>query len=261
MEYVYLGVNFNSSSVLDNTLSIWRRYCNPLKIYIVDNYSTDEERVAVQHICEKHGAKVIYNGNTGYGAALNLGLGKILEDYSTFENKEDCIIFFGNVDVMPIREIRMEKVEGVPILNILHNGKNHNPFITRLDKRFLWVHCLAAKSKSLFLYIIGLIIHKLVSLIPSKPVAVHGSLFCLSLEQLIKLHPIFDEDVFLYSEELFFMLAIEKNGLSFVESDLWFNHIGSVSTSKTINQSRKEFFLNWTRSMRRFCEKYKELDG
>lgn len=250
----YICVNYDSSAILDVSLKSWRDAAPEINLIVVDNYSSDKERAAVNDICRKHQAYLIESENNGYGSGLNRGVGHIIN--SSVSSDEAHYIFFGNVDVVPSGKIGNFNVYGaVPILNIATLGKNENPFLNTCQAKFIWIMCIAARLESQFLLYLWLVIQKCLKRICRNVAAVHGSLFCLEIRQAKILHPIFDERVFLYCEELFFMRKVRNHKLDYVETSLNFEHFGSVSTGKTIKKNKKEFFLNWAKSMRAYCEK------
>jgi GT2 family glycosyltransferase len=252
MKYLYLCVNYDSSATLEKTIPVWKKLCNGIEIYIVDNFKSIEERKAVSEICKEFNATIICNENNGYGDALNKGIDVILSN-PNYDGKS--ILFFGNSDIIPIERILPINNNGVPVLNIYQEGRKLNPFLTKLESAFIWILCLSAKLHSKTLLYLWYAFRRLVSVYRGKSVAaVHGSLFCLSLAEAAKLHPIFDSKVFLYCEELFFMRKIMRNNLSYTESPYVFEHIGSVSTGKTIKLDDKAYFDNWCKSMKIYCD-------
>jgi GT2 family glycosyltransferase len=247
---IYLGVNYLSSEELEENLSRWRAFKEIDAIFIVDNYSTIQERDLVRCICEKYEACLIEKLNIGYGAALNCGLDVVAE----LHKDKSYVVFFGNVDIFPTRlDLACIEDAYVPMLNINELNVNKNPFLKKIHRYFIFIPCMAAKFESKFLLLIWLVVQKIIHLIPGKPIAVHGSLFCLTSMQLLSLMPIFNADVFLYCEEMFFMRKISRLGLEFKQSENYFMHSGSISTSKTIKLDKKSFFLNWAKSMRAYC--------
>ena len=254
MKYIYLCVNYDSSETLKKTIPLWIELCDGIDIYVVDNFKSDKERKAVTEICKEYKATVIYNENNGYGDALNKGIDLIL---SSSNYCSDSILFFGNADIIPKEPILPINYNGVPVLNIYQEQKILNPFLTKFESNFIWILCLSAKLRSKSLLFLWYVFRKL-----NEPfrgsgaiAAVHGSLFCLSLQDIKKIHPIFDSRVFLYCEELFFMRKVKSIGLEYINTNLHFKHLGSVSTAKSIKLDKKKFFMNWTRSMRFYCEK------
>ena len=90
-------------------------------------------------MCAKtEGCSLIASDNIGYGAALNIGLEKVISiaDSSAYAG-EDVLVLFGNVDVLPINVSTQtfSKTE-VPLLKIYENGRQRNPFLTAFQINF-----------------------------------------------------------------------------------------------------------------------------
>lgn len=221
-----------------------------MKIYVVDCYHSDAEVAEVQRIAASHGAEVLCLPNVGYGAALNAGLDRALAgDHLS----EDGMVFFGNCDVVPTHRIEAnEALPDIP-MPIIHTGrKSENPLLTRAQERFLFVSELSAKLNSKILFFTWVTLKKIISYFfnRSPAVAVHGSLFCAKVSKIRDIHPIFEESVFLYCEELFFMRKLKSTGARLQYVNLKFSHEGSVSTGKYVKQSFDGFFKVWRQSMR-----------
>ena len=257
MNYIYLCVNYDSSLVLNETLVEWKEKCNKVALFVVDNYINETEKNKVEIICDKHGATFFSRANLGYGAALNFGLSKILAEYSDVSNKKNTYVFFGNCDVKPVNEIKIDiPPNKIPMLNVYKKGVNCNPYMNSAQVLFIFLLCLAGKKKSKTLFLLWRIFYNFARFFPARVIAVHGSLFCLSIEDLKVIHPIFDERVFLYYEELYFMKEINKLRKAIEKTELTFTHIGSVSTSSHIKDDRHKFYLNLFSSVKAFCDKY-----
>lgn len=248
MKYIYLAVNYQSAEILARSFEAWIHAFEKVDLYIVDNFSTSEERQKVKDIANSYGAVIIPNINSGYGSGLNLGLSKIIK--LNLYSSEDCI-FFGNSDVYPINKIKKfeEHIKYIPILNIYKNNINCNPFLNSCQKKIIWIAYLAAIIKSKLLKNTSIILTRVLKKLPCKIVAVHGSLFCLSYKDILEIHPIFNENVFLYCEELYFMKRVGSLKKSFYKTKVKFNHIGSVSTGEYIKNNKKINFINWCNSV------------
>ncbi len=136
---------------------------------------------------------------------------------------------------------------------IFQNSKQQNPMLTSLQNKFVWIPCISAKYNSKALLYFWIFVKKLLSILPSKTFAIHGSIFILKITQIKKIHPIFNEDVFLYCEEMFFANKIRINNFKFVKRNIFFNHTGSVSTRKFYDGQDDERFKNWRKSMLKYC--------
>ena len=253
-----VGVNYASHEILRDYLAKWSAVEGISHIVIVDCFSSREELLHVSEMCAKtKGCSLIASDNIGYGAALNIGLEKVISIADSEAHAgEDVLVLFGNVDVLPINVSTQTLGKNqVPLLNIYEGGRQRNPFLTTFQSRFLWVTKLASKYRSRTILGLWKTIYRTARLIPSKKsYAVHGAMFGLSVRQVKLCSPIFDSRVFLYCEELFFSRAIHRSSFKFTVSDISVEHIGSVSTSKTIKKDRRFFFKNWCISNNIFFE-------
>ena len=252
-----VGVNFASQNILQKYLKKWAALSSVTHIIIVDCYSSKQELERVKEVCSSMDrCSLIPMDNVGYGSALNVGLDKVISLADEFKLNNNELVLFGNIDVFPssIKTGYLD-LNTVPLINILENGRQRNPFLTMFQSRLLWITKLASKYNSSLLLRVWRAIYRVTKLLPSKnSYAVHGALFGLQISQIRLCGPIFDSRVFLYCEELFFARAIQKAGLKFAKSDIYVEHIGSVSTSKTIKKDWRFFFKNWCHSNNIFFE-------
>jgi len=252
---ILVGVNFASEQILKQFVEKWTALSDVSHVVIVDCFSSKEELMRVQKMCNSS-AKCTLTAmdNVGYGAALNAGLDKVvsLSNHSNLNERE--LVLFGNVDVFP-RSIKTQEFDErtIPIINIYENGRQRNPFLTSFQSHFLWITRLASKYNSGLILDIWKSIYRITKFIPLKKVyAVHGAIFGLQIRHLKLCCPIFDPRVFLYCEELFFARAVHRAGLTFDASDISVEHVGSVSTSETIKKDQRAFFANWCKSNNTF---------
>ncbi len=247
MDVIVLGVNYASHRFARRFAEEWRVQPGVRAVYVVDNYSGQEERERLEEIARDTGATVMHRANTGYGSALNAGIDRILASHP-----EDALVLFGNVDVMPVSigGARLGALE-LPEITVLQDGVDRNPFLTWSQRRTLpwfglplrtgnWASLVAVQAAS-----------RLLRFLSSRTWAVHGSMFAATTDQLRSLVPLFDDDVFLYCEELFFARKAERLGYKFTRVPIVVDHIGSVSTF-AVKASREKFFKIWSDSMARY---------
>lgn len=257
MKSIYLGVNYNSSSTLREILPLWARNPSIEKIYIVDSFSSDEELLRTRQVCIENNATLIEAPNKGYGAALNLGLNSILKSHSLNKSVEEFMIFLGNIDIKPEKLYAYDSwidEDAILVPKILQEEKQLNPMLTVLQNRFVWIACMSSKYNIKILLYLWILVKKVLAIFPSRIYAVHGSLFILTLSQVKRIHPIFNEKVFLYCEEMFFALAVQRNRMRYKKIDLVFRHVGAVSTGKLYQNKQIARFENWRKSMNIYCE-------
>ena len=249
----FIAVNYNTSCLIEGWASSIRRNCANSKLILIDNYFSDEERAETIKICVALSIDLVTSKNVGYGAALNEGMSVILNNH----NGGPGIIFAGNLDLEYLH-IQPSLPEGnfiyVPKVEEVAK-QNRNPFLTRVQKHFLWTYKFAARYNSVVLYFLAVAINKLLGFIPSKIWAVHGSLFCFNLKSISLECLPFDTRSFLYGEELEFASFMEMQGAEFVDTNVAVRHISHVAT-KAITKRQKDFLLLWAPSYNNWYRKW-----
>jgi len=247
-KYIFISVNYGTSGIIKDWIdSINKCYTGNKEFIIVDNYKSEEERKTIEKLSVKLRFHLIKSDNIGYGAGLNKGL-----YYAENElNLKNAIIFAGNLDLEYKNIPQNLNGKYVYVPRVLEGTRNRNPFLTKLQHKITSIYKFAAKYKISYIYYMVIIINKLVGFIPSKIWAVHGSLFCFNLSILDKNEMLFNENSFLYGEELEFASFMHSKGILFKDSEIIVEHSSHVCT-KEVNDSTQKFldlwspsFLNW----------------
>ena len=247
----FISVNYGTSSIIkkwsDSIKNTDTDYC----LVIVDNFYSDEERQNTIKLCDQLDIKFIPSENIGYGAGLMKGINELIK----LELKEGDIIFAGNLDLEYLKlpkQFIQGKFAYVPRV-IESNKSNRNPFLTLIQAKFQFLYALAAKFESRFLYLLAISVNKILGFIPSKIWTVHGSLFCFNSACISDKELPFNEDSFLYGEELEFGSFVESNSIDFLnyEESIHVFHDSHVATSDLISNQTgfiniwSKSFLNW----------------
>jgi glycosyltransferase involved in cell wall biosynthesis len=257
MKYIFVGVNYGTSDLIQKWHASIVSQTAMYEIYLVDNYSTTEERSAVIKICEELNIELITLHNVGYGRALNESF-EILKD--RYHVGESFCVLAGNID---IRFIALPKK--LPVGNYIfvpsamEGRRNRNPFLTVGQKRFLFLHKLTLRTNSTFVMLGVVSVLKLVGFFPSRTWAVHGSLFCFNIS-VLRHGVIFNENTFLYSEELEFGSYVELISRSkYLDSDIKYEHIPHAATSKIIS-SKTDFINIWKPGFNNWLERWSRYE-
>ena len=249
MLYV-IGVNYDSSGSISNWVTSIRNATPNAKIILVDNYSNSEERVKCLSLSKELDFRLLLSDNVGYGKALNLAFTWV-KDHS---KGESSTILAGNIDItfktIP-KKFECGKFCYIP--EVYEGNRNRNPFMTRAQKSILPIYNMAYSMNSTFFLKIAMLFNRIVAYVPSKPWAVHGSLFCFDISLLQNSCELFNEDTFLYCEELEFASIVEKEGFDYCNVGLSYHHAAHVSTSKLVTDLSsfmhlwKPAFRNWNK--------------
>lgn len=244
----FISVNYNSCESALLWLKSIRKLDPRGEVIIVDNYYSEDERRRMQAISDEHKIVLLTAENIGYGRALNAAF-----EYLKVKQipVEDIVIFAGNLDVK-FTSIAMKKQHFpsayVPTVN--ERNRNRNPFLTTFQRRLLGLHRLSLLSGNRYVFMSVILLLKLARLVPSKIWAVHGSMFIFDGEVLNN-GRMFNEETFLYSEELEFASYLQYNSIPLVDCDVAYEHVGGVATSAIVSsisdfmQIWKPSFINW----------------
>ena len=253
--YIVVGVNYGAFKNIITWAESARNQCPGARLIIVDNFYSNEESRRVKGFCNVSAIEYIGCDNLGYGSALNVAVEHI-KSTTVVEPGVNYALLLGNIDVV-FRHLPNE----LPLSRVfmpfgIENGKLLNPFLTKYQIKGFFLHDLADRYDSPLFLVMAIILLKLLGFVPSPAWTLHGSIFALDL-RLVGDSPIFNENTFLYSEELEFGSWIEANDFSIVATNIAYEHLGGVSTynyrakfSKFFHEWRLSY-ANWRRRWHR----------
>jgi len=243
--YVFIAVNYGTEDYVENWVASIRRCIEPAKIIIVDNYKSDASRTWMKELAKEMNFTLIESANIGYGGALNKGVNFALANSSREENE---VFFLSNLDVEFDKIPPLVDKRSSYLPSVLQNGRERNPFMTVFQRKVIFQYDLAAKLNSVLLLKVAVAITKVLGLIPSQVYAMHGSCFCISKKAISAFDTsIFNDESFLYCEELEFAEYIKKNGVKIEKSEIACKHIGGVATGPFFN-TKSAVFPIWRKS-------------
>lgn len=239
-----IAVNYGTPELIHDWASNIRADNPNAKLLVVDNFHSNEVREQSLAACKTHDVKLLPSENVGYGRGINRGLSYLLEQETILDT--DTIVF-GNLDVA-LSQLTLNNQTQTPcayIPIVFQNGINRNPFMTQLQRKFVWVYdVVTIVQKPLALRLAAGII-KVLGKIPSAPYAVHGSLFVMNGAALKKTGAaIFNEDTFLYCEEMEFAEVLRQAQIPLETCSIEVRHIGKVSTGK-VTSTLADFIRVW----------------
>jgi len=238
---IFITVNYGSSALLVQWAKNIRMQCSDTVLIVVDNFKNENERLKVINITKLYDIILIESDNIGYGAALNKGISYAMDRFS----EKNLIFFAGNLDIIYKNIPKKYPIGRYVYIPIIKEGKrNRNPFLTKLQKKILPIYRIAGLTQSLYVYYLVVIINKIIGLIPYKIWAIHGSLFCFNSLAIKEYKNIFNDNSFLYVEELEFASYMESNNIEFINSNIEIEHHAHIST-KDIIAKRKIYLSIW----------------
>jgi len=246
MRKIFIAVNYNTSRLIEGWHDSIKKTCEDNVLYVVDNFHSELERGRVITICRSLGIHVLESENVGYGRALNKCLSIVKSEH------KDCIIVAGNLDVTFLKFPSDLPVGNyVYVCKAMEGSKDRNPFLTTLQSKFLFLHKFSMSFDNIFILTAVTFLIKIAGIFPSKLWAVHGSAFCFNSSLLSDIN-IFNDNTFLYSEELEFASYVEHISKSeFKLIDITYQHEAHAATSSIIKKKRdflaiwKPGFANW----------------
>lgn len=245
--FVFISVNYGTCELIQGWVKNVRSFVPDAYFIIVDNFKSQDERLMVRELSRELSFILLEADNIGYGRALNLAISYAKKQLSSSEK----IFFAGNLDIK-YSSIPMDFPSGKYVYQprAYEGLRNRNPFLTRLQKKWLFLHFFTLKTNSPYALLFVTSCLKILGFIKSKVWTVHGSLFCFN-EQCLYDENIFNEKSFLYSEELEFGSYMEMNKCEFISSPLEYYHEAHVATSGLICSKEKFIeiwrpsFINW----------------
>lgn len=253
----FVAVNYGTSTLID----VWARSCRaasenePCKLYLVDNFKSDDERAMVKKVSDEQDLILIENENVGYGKALNDAFDVIRNESAL---SEDDLIIAGNLDLEIKRKdvvVSTKPTAYMPM--VFQDGKDKNPYIKKIQRPLLPLYGLVYLTRSpvLFKAVAGFI--KIFKAFPSRPYTCHGSLFVINGALLKDMTgSIFNPDSFLYVEELEFGEYLAQHRINLTTSEIIVNHIGRVSTAE-VTENLNESIRLWAPSWRNWRQRWR----
>lgn len=244
-----VGVNYASSATVAVFCQRWAACPEVRSITIVDCFSSAGERQLVRDAAAPYAAAVVEVDNLGYGNGLQAGLACCLESA-----EDNDVIVAGNVDVFPQRLGPVPQSGSVFMPNIYEGARNRNPFLTRMQKRLLWLYRPALVLQMPWLVRVAALVVRAVGRVPASAWAVHGSVFVFRAAAYRRYGPIFPSDIFLYCEELFFASWLDRHQLAIHAVGWDLEHQGGVSTKAFYAGMARKQFMHWSASFRAYLQ-------
>ena len=258
MRKYLIGVNYRTSELIHTWANSAREHIPQVELLLVDNFSSGAERKNVRQICEKLSITLILSENNGYGSALNTAFKEI--KVNNHITKTD-LIMAGNIDLEFENFLEPRKSEvTVYMPKIIERQKlryrNRNPFITQVQLYCVCIFKPLLRCDAQFLIIFIQVLYKFLGYLPSKAKGVHGSLFCFNAGLLNLSANIFNDNAFLYCEEIEFAKFLETNHIAIEPWETVIVHEAHQSISQSFRRNRDRHEL-WKQSYLEFLNRWK----
>ena len=213
MQLSIVIVNYNSKFLIEQCLGSVRKAITGIdtEIIIVDNNSTDGSK---EHLADKFpSVKFIFNkDNVGFAKACNQGFSISSGRYVLFLNPDtvlpenclaDCISFFESHPDAGAAGVRMLDSQG----NFLKESKRGNPSASASFYKLFGLAAIFPGSKTFAKYYQSHLPEK-----ANNPVDVLSGAFMMIRRHVFETAKGFDEDFFMYGEDIDLSLRIDQLG-------------------------------------------------
>lgn len=203
-KYVAVVLVYRNINDLIEAIDSYKEHIPSCKIIVVNAYYDEGSMNQIKEVALNESCDFINIENKGYSFGNNTGISYANENY------EYDFIIVSNPDItigkFDDSVLDIEKIYAPMIIS--KSGKNQNPMVIRKNKVAEYFVYLGMKKNSKLITILGLLIgkisrwtfeclHKDISTIYQA----HGSFVILGKKVIEKLHPIYDENMFLFAEE------------------------------------------------------------
>jgi len=252
---VFVLVNYKTENEIIHfidTLNVDFTY----RIVCVNNYSNNDSLSQVRILSKKFDFDLIENKNTGYGNGNNIGIEYALKRY----NFEFLIVSNCDIEILKLSKNDLFKyTKGIiaPTIKTLDN-RLQNPMYKKRHTSLYFLFEISRKLKSLKSLYLGVALSKFFAKIDTKTkriYAAHGSFIIFTNITLKKMHPIFDNEMFLFCEELVLAeKAFYLNEPIYYDENMSIKHFEDASMNEYTDSMSK--FNLWRKSYKIFYSKY-----
>lgn len=232
----------NTKDIVDFYKSISNLDCN-YKVIIVNSFYDKNSLYECKKIAEKYSSIFIEVENKGYGAGNNRGIEYAIDNY----NFDFLIVSNSDIVVKELSYERLKKysenIIGPKV--ITSTGKNQNPFY--VDKKiFPRAEFYFLKNRNKIGYYSIIAINKIKKMIffwslkhkkknSAFVYAIHGSFIIFSKYVLDRVGKVFDENIFLFCEEMALAEKMKKENIKIIytsEIEVYHKEDGSMKFLK-----------------------------
>lgn len=213
--YVFIVVTYKNGNDLYDFINSLNSTIKKYKVIVVNSFYDNETKNNINKISQELNLDFINIDNRGYGYGNNIGIDyaikKYMFDYLVVCNSDVIVKKLSEIDLINENTILGPKIEA-------NNGKMQNPYWVKKSKLLEYLMYLGRKKKRKSLMWINIIINKILRQLfllfnknkCKKIYAVHGSFVLFTRDVVLKLNPIYDENMFLYNEEAYLAYRCRK---------------------------------------------------
>lgn len=250
-DYIFIVLVYRNFTDLNDFVKSVKKNFKNFKIVVVNSFFDIESDKQINNKCINLECDFISVENRGYGYGNNKGIEYALNKYEfkyLIISNPDITIDYNHLDISEKDQIV------VPLIKTL-NKKSQNPYWVIENKFSEYLIYYGNKHDTKIISLVGIVINKLIreiflllfklSSFKRVPVfAAHGSFIIFNAKIIKLLHPIYDENMFLFSEEALLAHRLKQMKIKTIltkEISVIHKEDGSISLSniKVNNEEKK----------------------
>lgn len=261
--FVFVVLVYRNHTDLIEFLESLKKSDFTYKVIVVNSFYDIASKTMVEEVSFKYACEFINIENKGYSYGNNIGVKYAIEHYSydyLVISNPDIIV---NNMCLSILSQENKSLDIIGPKIITNNSKNQNPFYYSKNYfTFLFLKIFSQTQIKFFLYI-SLSINKMlgkfyrrfsVNSQYTQVYALHGSFIIFSSNAINQLEPLFDENMFLFCEEIHLAELVKSKNMSmhyYPKIEVLHKEDGSIAfikndISKILINSLRSFFNNWS---------------
>lgn len=207
-KHIFVVLTYRNTKDLVEFLDSLEECIESYKVIIVNSFYDDKSRDEFESIATAHGCDFLNVPNKGYSVGNNRGICYAKEKY------EFDYLIISNPDIIVQKFLLPEEAQPAIYCGKITtlSGKLQNPMHVMENKLSEFLVYRGTKANNKFLFYLGIAMSKILRIMFNsklkfsrkeryKIFAAHGSFFAFSRKALDVLEPVFDENMFLFSEE------------------------------------------------------------
>lgn len=219
---IFVVLTYKNYDDLKECLESIKLTVNSYKVIVVNSYFDDLTKNIFETIAKENDCDFINVENKGYSYGNNVGIDYAIKNYDfdhIVVSNPDIIIKKYDQDILD----KNTKYGIIAPKIIARSGKLQNPMCVKKSKLSCRFEYRGFKKDKKFWIILGIGINKINRSIrtffhfkrnkPYKIYAAHGSFVILKKDAVLKLNPVYDENMFLFGEESVLAERAKKSGI------------------------------------------------
>ena len=218
-KYIFIILVYRNDNDLTDCLESIRQKVSSYKVVVVNSYYDDESMFAVKFVADKYNCDFLNIENHGYSYGNNRGIEYAIQKY----NYDFIVVSNPDIIVKQFDAALLSSGPDIIAPNIVAaNGRPQNPMYVRKPRLSEQIEYYGFKYKiNAFVYM-SVFISKWnrkfwTTLYRGKSTyriyGAHGSFVIISKKAIEKIFPIYDENMFLFAEEMVLAAKAQKAGL------------------------------------------------